>query len=91
MNGSSDKVHVEFILRDFCKEKLLKRVEIIENSIDVVQQPVNQEPSEVHNIIKIDITEDEDNDSEESLVNEEQEAIEEHETQIIKKAERKVR
>ena len=36
VNGSSDKVHVEFILRDFCKEKLLKRVEIIENSIQAL-------------------------------------------------------
>ena len=89
-----DKDEIIIQKKEEKNEVIIQKVqepEIIENSIDVVQQPVNQEPSEVHNIIKIDITEDEDNDSDESLVNEEQEAIEEHETQIIKKAERKVR
>ena len=33
VEGSSDKVHCEFILRDFCREKLEKRDDIIKNNV----------------------------------------------------------
>ncbi len=32
VNGSSDRIHAELILRDFCREKLVKRDEIILNN-----------------------------------------------------------
>ena len=36
MNGSSDKMQLSMILRDFCREKLEKRDEIIKNNIELL-------------------------------------------------------
>ena len=36
VSGGSDKMHLDMILRDFCKEKLENRVEIIKNNIETL-------------------------------------------------------
>ena len=36
VSGSSDKIHLDMILRDFCREKLENRGKIIKNNIDIL-------------------------------------------------------